>query len=64
MNKMPKIQILTFILFMINVIFSQKDIDDVIKYTLKLDRSVIHSGEVTTLIADIDLKKVGLIFAF
>ena len=63
MNRMPKIQILTFILFMINVIFSQKDIDDVIKYTLKLDRSVIHSGEVTTLIADIDLKKGYYIYS-
>ena len=63
MNQIPIIQILTFVLFMINVIFSQDDIDDAIKYTLKLDRSIVYAGEVTTLIADINLKKGYYIYS-
>jgi len=40
-----------------NITFGQSDIDNAVKYTLKLDPASIHSGEVTTLTTDMQIMK-------
>ena len=40
-----------------NITFGQSDIDNAVKYTLKLVRTSVHSGEVTTLTADLQIMK-------
>ena len=48
---------LLLISLLISMVFSQSDIDNAIKYTLKLNRTTFYLGEVTTLIVDIKLMK-------
>ena len=49
------IKIVLFISFHISFLFCESDIDNAIKYSLKLDREIIYPGEVVTLVADINL---------
>ena len=55
MNQINKISIL--VLLLANLVFSQNDIDNAIRYTLKLDRKNVFPSEVVTVIADIKLMK-------
>ncbi len=40
-----------------NITFGQNDIDNVVQCALKLVRTSVHSGEVTTLTADLQIMK-------
>ena len=44
-----------FISLIINLSFTQDDIENVIKYDLKFKRSSVHAGEVVTLVANLNL---------
>ena len=39
------------------MVIGQSDIDNAVKYNIKLTRDLVHSGEVTTLIADLKIMK-------
>ena len=43
--------------------FCQTDIDNAVKYTLKLTRTSIHSGEITTLTADLKMMKDFFVYS-
>jgi len=46
-----------FILLTGNIASSQSDIDNAVKYTLELNRTNVHAGEVITLTADLQIMK-------
>jgi len=50
-------KVFLFILFTGNMVFSQADIDNAVKYELKLTRDSVHPGEVTTLTANLKIMK-------
>jgi len=54
---------LTAILLITNISFCEGDIYNAIKYDLKLSRPLVHAGEATTLIADVELFKNYYIYS-
>ena len=52
-----------FISFISNIALCQADIDNAVKYTLQLSRTLVHPEEVTTLMADLKMSENYFVYS-